>query len=212
MLVDASREVPLLPLRNLVPFPGTSLPVEIGRASSLRLVDGLQAGRSVLLVGTQKDPDVEEPKQQDLHPICVECSVVRIISAEHRRTLVLRGLRRRRLTHVMRKDSYLVAMCDPLEERRGDHVKLSALRGRLLVAIGRLVTMGIVRTAVGEKLRQAEDVEISDLAAGLLPLRSEHRAQLLLELDIERRHQTLIQIVEDRLTERQTPVGADGIE
>lgn len=196
MIVDASREVPLLSLRNLVPFPGTVLPVEIGRVSSLKLVDGLSAPGAGLLVGTQKDPDVEEPKQQDIHAICVECSVIRIVRPEHRLTLVLRGLRRRRITHVISERPYLVATYDPVQETRGDEAALSGLHSCLLTAIDRLATAGIVPTAVGEALREADHVEISDLAAGLLPLPSEYRARLLLELDIERRRNILLEIVE----------------
>jgi ATP-dependent Lon protease len=197
MIVDASREVPLLPLRNLVPFPGTSLSVEIGRRSSLNLVDGLPEHRASLLVGTQMDPDVEEPTQQDIHRICVECSVLGIIRPEDRRwTLVLQGLRRRRIAHVIRKERYLVATCDPVQERPADDATLSALQSRLLTAIDRLVTTGIVPAAVGEALRQAENVEISDFAAGLLHLPCGYQAPLLLELDVERRCQKLLDIVE----------------
>ena len=98
MTSETTRTLPLLSLRNLVLFPGAVMPVEIGRPSSLRLIDSLGGKGAHLLVGTQKDADVEEPAGADLYSVCVEGEVVRIVkAAENRVTAVLRGVERRRV-------------------------------------------------------------------------------------------------------------------
>jgi len=61
MSTDPSRTLPLLSLRNLVLFPGAVMPVEIGRASSLRLIESLGGKGARVLVGTQKDADISTP-------------------------------------------------------------------------------------------------------------------------------------------------------
>ena len=72
-------------------FPGAVMPVEIGRPSSLRLIEALGGKGARVLVGTQKDADIEEPAGADLYTICVEGEVVRIVkAAENRVTAVLR--------------------------------------------------------------------------------------------------------------------------
>ena len=81
MSTDNTKTLPLLSLRNLVLFPGAVMPVEIGRASSLRLIEALGGKGARVLVGTQKDADIEEPAGADLYTICVEGEVVRIVKA-----------------------------------------------------------------------------------------------------------------------------------
>ena len=97
MTTESGKTLPLLSLRNLVLFPGAVMPVEIGRASSLKLIESLSGKGAHLLVGTQKDADVEEPSGADLYGVCVEGEVVRVVkAAESRVTAVLRGIERRR--------------------------------------------------------------------------------------------------------------------
>src|SRR5262245_54408992 len=67
-------ELPVLPLRNLVLFPGVVLPVDVGRPSSLKLVDDV-VGRGAsarLVVTTQRDAQRDDPGPTDLHPVGVE--------------------------------------------------------------------------------------------------------------------------------------------
>jgi ATP-dependent Lon protease len=85
MTADASKELPLLALRSTVVFPGTTIPVEIGRLASLKLADDLFGRCAGLLVGTQRDPDVEEPAREDLYDVCVEGALVRLVRASEQR-------------------------------------------------------------------------------------------------------------------------------
>ena len=81
-----------------------------------------------LLVGTQKDADIEEPAGADLYTICVEGEVVRIVkAAENRVTAVLRGIERRRVTGFAQEKPYLVATYEPLVEIRKDPIEIDGL-------------------------------------------------------------------------------------
>src|SRR6478672_5956368 len=128
MSTDNSKTLPLLSLRNLVLFPGAVMPVEIGRASSLRLIEALGGKGARVLVGTQKDADIEEPAGADLYTICVEGEVVRIVkAAENRVTAVLRGVERRRVVGFTQEKPYLVASYEPLVEIRKDPIEIDGL-------------------------------------------------------------------------------------
>src|ERR1041384_6860066 len=85
MTTENPKTLPLLSLRYLVLFPGAVMPVEIGRPSSLRLIEALGGKGAHLLVGTQKDADIEEPSGGDLYTVCVEGEVVRIDQAQRAR-------------------------------------------------------------------------------------------------------------------------------
>src|SRR2546423_1268010 len=128
MSTENTKTLPLLSLRNLVLFPGAVMPVEIGRASSLRLIEALGDKGARVLVGTQKDADIEEPAGADLYTICVEGEVVRIVkAAENRVTAVLRGTERRRVTGFVQEKPYLLASYEPLVEIRKDPIEIDGL-------------------------------------------------------------------------------------
>src|SRR5215813_14192233 len=96
---ETLRELPVLPLRNLVLFPGVVLPVDVGRAGSLRLVEDVVAKPpSRLVLATQRDPQVEDPNPEDLYPIGIEAEILKVVKlGEGRLTVVMRSLERRRL-------------------------------------------------------------------------------------------------------------------
>ena len=72
--------LPVLPVRDVVIFPGVTVPLAIGRQRSLAALEA--AGPDgYLLVVTQRDPGTEEPMPKDLHPVGTVVRVVRIIDA-----------------------------------------------------------------------------------------------------------------------------------
>src|SRR5207245_10269001 len=60
-------ELPVLPVRDTVLFPGGVLPLTVGRESSLALLNSLQGEERVLAVVAQLDPRLEDPTETDLH-------------------------------------------------------------------------------------------------------------------------------------------------
>ena len=62
-------ELPILPVRDMVLFPGGVLPLTVGRESSLALLNSLEGQDKVLGVIAQLDPRVEDPTDVDLHRV-----------------------------------------------------------------------------------------------------------------------------------------------
>ena len=71
-------ELPILPLRNMVLFPGVVLPVSVGRKSSLRLIKDAFKQEKAIGVFCQRSSETEEPQQKDLYEIGTAARVVRI--------------------------------------------------------------------------------------------------------------------------------------
>ncbi|MGZ3429932.1 MAG: LON peptidase substrate-binding domain-containing protein, partial [Polyangia bacterium] len=105
------QTLPVLPLRNLVLFPGVVLPVDVGRPGSLKLVDDVVKRQpSRVMIATQKDPQIEDPSPEDLHTIGVEAEVLKVVKlSDTRVTVVIRGLERRRLGVFSQVAPYLMA-------------------------------------------------------------------------------------------------------
>ena len=82
MKVDVSSlppDLPVLPLRNAVIFPGTVFPVTVGREKSIRLVSEVEAGDGWLAAIPQQDVSVEEPSEADLNPFGTVCKLIKTL-------------------------------------------------------------------------------------------------------------------------------------
>jgi len=103
--------LPILPLRGLVVYPQTAVPLTIGQARSIRLVDEVVAGddRLVGLVASQ-DPDLELPEPKDLYSVGTVAIVHRLFRAPDGTVrLLVQGLARFRLGEFVQIDPYLRA-------------------------------------------------------------------------------------------------------
>ena len=76
---DLEKELPILPLRNMVIFPDIVMPVAVGRKSSLELVNHAYKKKSLILLATQIDAGTEYPGFDDLYKRCVIGRIIRII-------------------------------------------------------------------------------------------------------------------------------------
>src|SRR3954464_5638081 len=63
--------LPILPIRNIVVFPGTVMPLNVGRAKSKALLDEVMPGEKIIGVITQKNAEVEDPQLTDLYGVGV---------------------------------------------------------------------------------------------------------------------------------------------
>ena len=109
--------VPVLPLRNMVLFPTVVMPVTVGRKSSLKLIQNASAEGRQIAVFCQKDPDTEEPDLNDLYSVGVLAKVIRIFDMpDQTTTVVLQGMQRIKLKHIIDFDPYLIGTCDLFPE------------------------------------------------------------------------------------------------
>src|SRR3954469_9160817 len=70
--------LPILPIRNIVVFPGTVMPLNVGRQKSKALLDEVMPGDKLVGVVTQKNPDVEDPQFVDLNTVGVACVILKL--------------------------------------------------------------------------------------------------------------------------------------
>jgi ATP-dependent Lon protease len=199
---ENSKTLPLLSLRNLVLFPGAVMPVEIGRPSSLRLIEALGGKGAHVLVGTQKDADVEEPAGSDLYTVCVEGEVVRIVkAAENRVTAVLRGIERRRVVGFVQEKPYLVASFDPLVEVRKDTIEIDGLGMAVYDVSKQLIAISPdIPDETAQVLDQHKDpARLGDIVAATVDLSPEERASLLVEIDVAERLRRLLVLLQRKV-------------
>jgi|SRR5579875_1317974 len=110
-------ELPILPLRDTVLFPGAVIPLTVGRESSLALLDSLQGDEKILGVVAQLDPRIEDPVGTDLHLVGTVGKVHKMVRTPNGNVVVfLEGVRRMRVIEVIGLKPFLRARVEELPE------------------------------------------------------------------------------------------------
>lgn len=102
--------IPLLPLKNTVLFPGIIIPITIGRDKSIKAVRQAYEGDKLLAVVSQKNMNVEDPGFKDLYHIGTVAKILKLFKMpDGTTTTILQGKRRFALEGVTQEDPYLEA-------------------------------------------------------------------------------------------------------
>lgn len=89
---EVPEQLPILPLKNTVLFPGVVVPITVGRDRSLRLVKEAYENDKIIGVVTQKDMNVEEPDYEDLHKVGTVAQILKLIKMpDGSRSIVIQG-------------------------------------------------------------------------------------------------------------------------
>ncbi|MBQ8158208.1 MAG: endopeptidase La [Prevotella sp.] len=106
--VETPDELPILPVRNLVLFPGVVSPILIGRNSSLNLVKRAESKNMIIGIVCQKDPEVELPTREDLYEYGVFAKIVKQLTLPNGNvTAIAQGFGRMRLLNLTSFSPYL---------------------------------------------------------------------------------------------------------
>ena len=106
MDIEVEEVLPILPLRNMVLFPGVFMPVSVGRKSSLKLVREAEKKNSYIAVVCQKVAETETPLFEDLHTIGTVAKIVRVLEMpDQTTTVILQGSKRMELKEITVYDS-----------------------------------------------------------------------------------------------------------
>ncbi|MEO6548285.1 MAG: endopeptidase La [Ferruginibacter sp.] len=110
-------ELPLLPLRNTVLFPGVVLPITVGRDKSIKAVSDAYRADKLIGVIAQKDSSVEEPTVSDLEEIGTVAKIAKLIKMpDGGTTIIIQGKKRFKIDEITAEDPYFKAKIKPLEE------------------------------------------------------------------------------------------------
>src|SRR5215813_14403631 len=116
--IQFGDELPVLPIRNAVLFPGAVNPFDVGREKSVALVEDVQdLPTPVIAIFAQRDPSTDDPEADDLYPVGCAARVLKALKhSSGNYSLILQGLTRIRLETITQGSPYLKAKVKRLEE------------------------------------------------------------------------------------------------
>jgi len=120
--------LPILPLRGVVVYPNTAVPLTVGQARSIRLVDDVVGGDKLVGLVAALDPEKETPGPHELHQVGTIATVHRLLRAPDGTVrLLVQGMERFRLGEFVAEEPYLKARVHLLPETAEDNLETSAL-------------------------------------------------------------------------------------
>lgn len=186
-LEKVGEELPILALRNMVLFPGTALPVLIGRSKSMRLVKEAMHKKSLVGVVCQRDVDIEDPGMEDLYSVGVVGEIVRILEMpDEMTTIILQGKRRFRLNELTETEPYLKGRIELMEDKKPDkgdrefEALISTIKDLTIKLLG--ASMEPPRDLVMSIRNNKNNVYTVNFSCSNIPVNASEKQQLL-EID-----------------------------
>src|SRR5437899_5474480 len=185
----------ILPLRSFVVFPGTILPLTVGRAASIKLLDETLPQTKVIGLLTQRDETKEDPQPQDLYPVGVAAIVLKLLrQSDNHVVIVVQGLRRFALRKIVSAHPYLRAEVDLLNSRLPPSTKeWEATFRNLRDSAAKLLelTPDVPEQARAVVLSIEDPEQLTDFLAPNLNVETAQKQAILEELDVEKRLATV---------------------
>ena len=201
--VQFGDELPVLPIRNAVLFPGAVAPFDVGREKSVALVEDLDSLSSpVIAIFAQKDPTTDDPGEGDLYPVGCAARVLKALKhSSGNYSLILQGITRIKLDGVTGQSPYLKAKIKRIEEDTGEDVEAEALSMSLRDIAKQVIHL------MPELPREAASLidsiqapgALADLVAANLDAPVEEKAQLIETIDTKDRIRKVLRLLTRQL-------------
>ena len=116
---ELPASLPILPLRNMVLFPGVVIPISAGRDKSIKLINDANAAGKTIGVVAQKNEEDEDPTKNDINKIGTVARILRVLKMpDGNITVILQGKKRFEIDAVTTEKPYLTALVKEVEEKR----------------------------------------------------------------------------------------------
>ena len=196
------ESIPILPLRNSVVFPASVVPINVGRARSVRLVEDLLGqDRAVVGIVSQKDADVDEPGFDDLYEVGTVARIVKVIRlGPSNYSVVLHGLARHRMLARGTLEPYMRARVKRIPEDLERDAALDALGQKLRDATRELLQLApnLPKETSGVLDNVREAGALADLIASNLSSEQAtvaDKQKILETFDVKQRVEAVIAII-----------------
>jgi ATP-dependent Lon protease len=196
------QSVPLLPLRDVVVFPHTVIPLFIGRKSSVNAItQAMESDKHVFLV-TQKDESIEEPNNEDLHTVGTLATILQLLKLPDGTIKVLvEGVKRAKIEEFILVDEHtevLLSDCSLIIE---DDTEIKAMMRLALEKFENYIKLSRkIPEEVYKVLKEITDAErFSDVIIANLNLKVEEKQTLLEGTLAKDRLEKILEILEGEL-------------
>ena len=193
---------PLLPLRDIVVFPGMVVPLFVGREKSVAALEAAMAGDKDIMLVAQLDPGCDDPEADDLYDIGVIASVLQLLKLPDGTVRVLvEGQERASVKSMALQNDMLVANVELMDEITASGTEVSALMRQVLEQFNDYAKLNKKLSAdAGEQLGEIDDASrLADAVAANIAAKVSDKQAMLTERDPVKRLEMSLSFMEGEL-------------
>src|SRR5919198_179989 len=190
--------LPILPLRESVPFPETLTPLSVGQERSVKLVNDVLSGNRMLAMVASRDPSMETPGPDDLYGVGVAGVVARMLKIpDGTLRLLVPGAQRVEIGDYVATEPYLVARITEAPDLLVPSDELEALKRNVEATFSQIIEqVPYLPEELQVAVANLEDpAELANMIAGALRISTEEKQALLEERDVAKRLRRLSEIL-----------------
>ena len=185
-----TKSIPVLPLRDIVVFPGMVAPLFVGRKQSVNALNHVMSSDKEILLLAQKDSDVENPKPNNLYKWGTIAKVLQLLKLPDGTIKVLvEGIDRANLSKLSSNKDYLTANVEVLVKKTKTNIKIKALSKVVIEQFEEYIKLNkkLSNDLIGNLKSITDANKISDLVSVNLAISIKQKQELLELIDLEQR-------------------------
>ena len=201
--VEIPEIISILPLRNSVLFPGSIIPIDVGRRKSVRLIEeAISKERPVIGILTQKDARTEDPGENDMYQTGCAARILKVIKlAKDNFSVILQGVARVKIQDYLAHDPFITARVSSVPDPQTADVELDALVMNLKDIAKRVIKLmpELPKEAGALVDSVSEPGPLADLITGNLELQVDEKQDILETFDLKTRMRKVLQFLSRQL-------------
>ncbi len=193
---------PLLPLRDIVVFPGMIVPLFVGRAKSVRALEEVMRDDKHILVVTQKNAQDDDPKPKDINEYGTIASVLQLLKLPDGTVKVLvEGLHRAKVKKYLQTEDYFEAVAEHLSDEIDDIIEIKAFARSALKEFENYVKLNKkISVEVVAAVNQIENYsKLADTIASHLIVKIPQKQELLSMVNLAKRFNRILELMESEI-------------
>ncbi len=197
-IFSKKTELPLVPLKDLVVFPGMIVPFFVGRKKSIQAVEAANKQGRLLFVAPQKDTSVEDPGENDIYNVGTIVHILQMLKLpDGTIRLLVEGNQRAKVLKYLQKDKSLKVNIKPIDNNQELTSTISALMRNITREFNKY--SNLYKKVPSEIINSIDRIEtpnkLVDTIAANIPLKIEKKVELLSESDTGKRLENCINIL-----------------
>jgi ATP-dependent Lon protease len=201
--VEIPEIISILPLRNSVLFPGSIIPIDVGRRKSVRLIEeAISKERPVIGILTQKDARTEDPGEADMYAVGCAARILKVIKlAKDNFSVILQGVSRVQIKDYLAHDPFITARVGAVPDPTAADVELDALVMNLKDIAKRVIKLmpELPKEAGALVDSVTEPGQLADLITSNLELQVDEKQDILETFDLKTRMRKVLQFLSRQL-------------
>ncbi len=195
--------VPLLPLRDIIVFPGTVVPLFVGREKSIQALEHAIAGSKEILLVAQKKAKTNDPEVEDIYPVGTLSTILQLLRLPDGTVKILvEGQKRAKILNYVPNERFFMVEAEILHESPQSDVENEALMRTVKMAFDNYVRLN--KRVPPEMLLSVAQIEseskLSDTLVAHLPnLKLEDKQKLIEEISPQKRLETLYGFIQSEI-------------